>query len=165
MSSITLGGNPANTIGQLPQTGTQTPDFKLVNTDLAEVSLSDFAGSCVILNVFPSVDTGICATSTRKFNEKAASLNNTKVVCVSKDLPFAFKRFCGAEGIDNVVCLSDFATGDFGRDYGLTMADTALKGLHSRAVIVLDENGKVIYTEQVPDIAQEPNYEAALAVL
>lgn len=165
MSSITLGGNPANTIGQLPQTGAQAPNFKLVNTDLSEVSLSDFAGSRVILNVFPSVDTGVCATSTRKFNEKAASLSNTKVVCVSKDLPFAFKRFCGAEGIDNVMCLSDFATGDFGRDYGLTMADTALKGLHSRAVIVLDENGKVIYTEQVPDIAQEPNYDAALAVL
>lgn len=165
MSSITLGGNPANTVGQLPQIGSQAPSFKLINTDLAEVSLSDLAGTRVVLNIFPSVDTGVCATSTRKFNEKAASLANTKVVCISKDLPFAFKRFCGAEGIDNLVCLSDFATGDFGRDYGLTMADTALKGLHSRAVVVLDEAGKVIYTEQVPDIAQEPNYEAALAVL
>ncbi len=165
MASITLGGNPASTIGQLPQVGSQAPAFNLIDMNLERVSLQDYAGSRIILNVFPSIDTGVCATSTRKFNERAASLKNTKVVCVSKDLPFAFKRFCGAEGIDNVVCLSDFATGDFGKQYGLTMADTKLAGLHSRAVIILDETGKVIYTEQVSDIANEPDYEAALAAL
>ena len=165
MSSITLGGNPANTIGSLPSIGSQAPDFKLIDTNLQPVSLADLKGTRVILNIFPSIDTGVCATSTRKFNEKAAGLDNTKVLCVSKDLPFAFKRFCGAEGIDNVVCLSDFATGDFGREYGLTMADTALAGLHSRAVVVIDENGKVVHTEQVADIASEPDYDAALAVL
>ena len=165
MSQVTLGGNPVQTNGNLPEIGTQAKDFTLVQTDLSEVSLSDFAGKKVILNIFPSVDTGTCAASVRKFNEKASALENTKVLCISRDLPFAQKRFCGAEGLDNVISLSDFRDGAFGKDYGLEFTDSIFKGLHSRAVIVLDENGKVIYSEQVAEIADEPNYEAALAAL
>ncbi len=165
MASITLGGNPIHTIGELPKKGTKAPDFQLVKTDLGHASLADFKGSKVILNIYPSVDTGTCATSTRTFNAKASALENTKVLCISRDLPFAFKRFCGAEGLDNVICLSDFNTGKFGKDYGLEMTDGALAGLHSRVVIVLDENGIVQYTEQVAEIADEPNYELALAAL
>ena len=165
MSQITLGGNPVNTSGSLPQIGSQAKDFKLVKTDLSEASLSDFAGSRLVLNIFPSVDTGTCAASVRKFNEKASTLENTKVLCISRDLPFAQKRFCGAEGLENVINLSDFREGTFGKDYGLELTDSALKGLHSRAVVVLDENGKVLYSEQVAEIANEPNYDAALAVL
>ena len=165
MANITLGGNPIKTSGELPQNGTAAPEFTLVKADLSPVSLADFKGSKLVLNIFPSIDTGTCATSVRKFNEQAASLENTKVLCISRDLPFAQKRFCGAEGLDNVITLSDFKDGAFGNNYGLTIADGPLAGLHSRAVVVLDENGNVKYTEQVSEIADEPNYENALAAL
>ena len=165
MAHITLGGNPINTIGELPAVGTKAPNFTLVKEDLSMISLDDLKGKKVILNIFPSIDTGVCATSVRTFNQKASSITNTTVLCVSKDLPFAQKRFCGAEGLEQVVNASDFRTGDFGKDYGLTIVDSVLEGLHSRVVIVLDENGKIKYTEQVPEIAQEPNYEACLAAL
>ena len=165
MANITLGGNPIHTNGELPKTGSKAPDFKLVNTDLSMATLADFAGSKVVLNIFPSIDTGTCATSVRTFNAKASTLANTKVLCISRDLPFAQKRFCGAEGLENVINLSDFNTGSFGKDYGLEITDSVLAGLHSRVVIVLDENGVVKYTEQVPEIADEPNYENALAAL
>lgn len=165
MATITLGGNPINTNGELPKVGSNAPQFQLVKTDLSEVTLADFAGSKLVLNIFPSVDTGTCAASVRHFNESASKLENTKVLCISRDLPFAQKRFCGAEGLENVVNLSDFKSGSFGKDYGLEMTDGALNALHSRVVIVLDENGVVKYTEQVAEIADEPNYEAALASL
>ena len=165
MSQITLGGNAINTGGALPLVGAHATNFELVATDLSTVSLSDFAGSRLVLNIFPSIDTGTCAASVRKFNEKASALDNTKVLCISRDLPFAQKRFCGAEGIENVVSLSDFKTGQFGKDFGLEIMDGPLAGLHSRAVLVIDENGVVLFTEQVGEIADEPNYDAALAVL
>lgn len=165
MATVTLGGNPIQTNGELPKTGSKAPDFKLVNTDLSIASLADFAGSKVVLNIFPSIDTGTCATSVRTFNAKASTLANTKVLCISRDLPFAQKRFCGAEGLENIINLSDFNTGSFGKTYGLEITDSVLAGLHSRVVIVLDENGVVKYTEQVPEIADEPNYESALAAL
>jgi thiol peroxidase len=165
MASITLGGNPIHTQGELPKAGTKAPDFNLIKTDLSSKSLSDYAGSKLVLNIFPSIDTGVCAVSVRTFNQKASSLENTKVLCISRDLPFAQKRFCGAEGIENVENLSDFKTGSFGDAYGLTIVDGPLAGLLSRVVIVLDENGIVTYAEQVPEIAQEPNYELALAAL
>ena len=165
MATVTLGGNPIHTNGELPKTGSKAPDFKLVNTDLSIASLADFAGSKVVLNIFPSIDTGTCATSVRTFNAKASTLANTKVLCISRDLPFAQKRFCGAEGLENVINLSDFNTGSFGKTYGLEITDSVLAGLHSRVVIVLDENGVVKYAEQVPEIADEPNYENALAAL
>jgi thiol peroxidase len=165
MSTITLGGNPVHTSGEMPQTGTQAPDFTLVQNDLSTTSLQDFAGSRLILNIFPSIDTGVCATSVRRFNQMAADLSNTKVLCISRDLPFAQKRFCGTEGIQNALTLSDFKSGSFGKTYGLEMIDGALSGLHARAVVVLDENAKILHTELVPEIASEPNYEQALAVL
>ena len=165
MASITLKGSPIHTIGSLPETGNQAPDFSLVKTDLSEASLADFRGNRLVLNIFPSIDTPTCAASVRAFNQKAAGLDNTKVLCISRDLPFAQARFCGAENLDNVITLSDFDSGNFGRDYGLTIVDGPLKGLHSRAIVVVDENGKVIYTEQIGEIADEPNYEKALAVL
>jgi len=165
MATITLGGNPIHTNGDLPKVGTKAPEFELLKTDLGKATLADFAGSKIVLNIFPSIDTGTCATSVRTFNADAAKLSNTKVLCISRDLPFAQKRFCGAEGIDNVINLSDFNTGRFGKDYGLEMTDGALAGLHSRVVIVIDENGMITYTEQVPEIADEPNYESALAAL
>jgi thiol peroxidase len=165
MATVTLGGNPIHTNGELPKTGSKVPDFKLVKTDLSMATLADFAGSKVVLNIFPSIDTGTCATSVRTFNAKASTLGNTKVLCISRDLPFAQKRFCGAEGLENVINLSDFNTGSFGKDYGLEITDSVLAGLHSRVVIVLDENGIIKYAEQVPEIADEPNYEAALAAL
>ncbi|MFY7731101.1 MAG: thiol peroxidase [Flavobacterium sp.] len=165
MANITLGGNPVHTVGNLPENGTKAPDFTLVKQDLSTTSLADFKGSKVILNIFPSIDTGTCAASVRKFNEKAASLENTKVICVSRDLPFAQTRFCGAEGIANVLTASDFKDGSFGADYGLTITDGPLAGLHSRAVVVINEEGNVVYTEQVPDIKDEPDYDNALASL
>lgn len=165
MANILLGGNPVTTSGELPKTGTQAPDFTLVKTDLSTVSLANFKGSKLILNIFPSVDTGTCAASVRNFNQKASALENTKVLCISRDLPFAQNRFCGAEGLDNVISLSDFRDAGFGKAYGLNIEDGPLKGLHSRVVIVLDENGTVKYTEQVPDIKDEPNYQDALAAL
>lgn len=165
MASITLGGNPIHTNGALPQVGTKAPNFELSKTDLGKVTLADYSGSKLVLNIFPSIDTSTCATSVRTFNSDASKLANTKVLCISRDLPFAQKRFCGAEGLENVINLSDFNTGDFGKSYGLEMTDGPLAGLHSRVVIVLDENGIVQYTEQVPEIADEPNYDAALAAL
>jgi thiol peroxidase len=165
MSSITLGGNPVNTSGELPKIGTQLADFKLVKTDLSIATLADYAGKKVVFNIFPSIDTGTCAASVRKFNATAANLNNTVVLCISRDLPFAQKRFCGAEGIENVENLSDFKDGSFGKTNGLEIIDGVLAGLHSRAVIVIDEKGTILHTEQVQEIADEPNYEAALAVL
>jgi thiol peroxidase len=165
MANITLKGNPINTVGNLPANGSKAPDFTMVKSDLSRVSLSDFAGSKLVLNVFPSLDTGVCAASVRRFNQEAASLQNTKVLCISRDLPFAQARFCGAEGIENVVTLSDYETGSFGKDYQLTIADGPLAQLHSRAVIIVDENGNVVYSQQVPEITTEPNYEAALAAL
>jgi thioredoxin-dependent peroxiredoxin len=165
MASITLGGNAINTSGSLPQVGAVAPDFKLVKNDLSVASLSDYKGSKVVLNIFPSIDTGTCAASVRKFNETASKLTNTKVLCISRDLPFAQKRFCGAEGIENVENLSDFKDGSFGKNYGLEITDSVLAGLHSRVVIVLDEKGVVKYAQQVPEIADEPNYDAALASL
>jgi thiol peroxidase len=165
MASITLGGNPINTNGELPKEGSKAPQFSMITTDLATVTLQDFAGTKVVLNIFPSIDTGTCAASVRAFNAKASQLENTKVLCISRDLPFAQKRFCGAEGLENVINLSDFNTGSFGKDYGLEILDSVLSGLHSRVVIVLDENGIIKYAEQVPEIADEPNYDAALAAL
>lgn len=165
MASITLGGNPINTLGELPKVGSKLADFKLVKSDLSTASLTDFTGKKLVLNIFPSIDTGTCATSVRKFNETASKLDNTAVLCISRDLPFAQKRFCGAEGIENVVNLSDFQDGNFGKTNGLEIVNGPLAGLHSRAIIVADENGTVLHTEQVAEIANEPNYEAALAVL
>ncbi len=165
MATITLGGNPIHTLGELPKVGTKAIDFNLVKSDLSTASIADFAGSRVILNIFPSIDTGTCATSVRTFNKKASALENTKVLCISRDLPFAQKRFCGAEGLENVINLSDFKEGSFGKNYGLEITDGILAGLHSRVIIILDENGTIIYTEQVNEIANEPNYDAALAVL
>ena len=165
MASITLGGNPIHTSGELPKNGSKATDFNLVKTDLGTATLADFAGSKVVLNIFPSIDTGTCAASVRKFNEKASTLANTTVLCISRDLPFAQKRFCGAEGLENVVNLSDFSEGSFGKTNGLEITDGPLAGLHSRVIIVVDENGTITHTEQVAEIADEPNYEAALAVL
>ena len=165
MASITLGGNPANTIGELPNSGEKAPDFTLTKSDMAEVSLSDYAGAKLVLNIFPSVDTGTCAKSVRQFNEEAADLENTKVLCISKDLPFAQARFCGAEGIENVEMLSDYKTGAFGKDYGVEFTDSAFQTLLSRAIVVLDGAGTVAYTEHVSETADEPNYKAALDAL
>ncbi len=165
MASITLKGNPVSTVGELPEVGSAAPAFTGVKDDLSACSLGELSGKKVVLNIFPSIDTGVCAASTRRFNEEAGSLDNAVVVCVSADLPFALGRFCGAEGLDNVVTVSVFRNPEFGSDYGVTIADGPLAGLLSRAVVVIDEEGKVAYTEQVPEIAQEPNYEAALAAL
>ena len=165
MASITLKGNAINSLGELPAVGTKAPDFTLIKTDLSTANLSDFNGSKVVLNIFPSIDTGTCAASVRQFNQEAAELENTKVLCISRDLPFAQARFCGAEGIENVVNLSDFSTGAFGKNYGLEIINGPLAHLHSRAVVVLDETGTIVYTEQVPEIVDEPNYKAALEAL
>jgi len=164
MTQIKFKGNPAHTVGDLPKVGSQAPQFKLVNTSLEEVTLEGYAGKKKILNIFPSIDTGVCATSVRTFNKLAAGKTNTAVLCIAADLPFAFKRFCGAEGIENVQSLSTYRS-SFAKDYGVELTDTALKGLCSRAVVVLDENNKVVYSEQVEDITQEPNYDKALAAL
>ena len=165
MATISLGGNAVHTSGELPQTGTPAPDFTLVKGDLSTTTLADYKGTNLILNIFPSIDTGTCAASVRKFNEKAGALENTKVICISRDLPFAQNRFCGAEGIDNVITASDFREGAFGAAYGLTITDGPLTGLHSRAVVAIDADGNVVYTEQVAEIKDEPNYDEALAAL
>lgn len=165
MAEITLKGNSIHTVGSLPALGTTPPNFSLTTTEMKDVSLADYSGKKIILNIFPSIDTPVCANSVRKFNVDAAKLSNTVVLCVSADLPFAHKRFCGAEGIANVVSVSEFKQHKFGEDYGLRITDGPLAGLLSRAVIVIDEKNKVVYTEQVPEIAQEPNYEKALASL
>ncbi|WP_299557593.1 thiol peroxidase [uncultured Mycolicibacterium sp.] len=163
MAQITLRGNPINTVGELPAVGSPAPAFSLVGTDLSPVTSDQFSGTPVVLNIFPSIDTPVCATSVRTFNERAAA-GGVKVLCVSKDLPFAQKRFCGAEGIENVVTASAFR-GSFGEDYGITIADGPMAGLLARAVVVIGADGKVAYTELVPEIASEPNYDAALAAL
>lgn len=165
MASITLGGTPVNTIGNLPAVGSKAPGFTLLKNDLSTGSLSDYEGSKVILNIFPSVDTGTCSASVRQFNQEAAELENTHVLCISKDLPFAQTRFCGAEGIENVEMFSDFRDGSFGQAYGVTFSDGKFEGLLSRSVVVLSENGTVLYTEQVGETANEPNYKAALEAL
>ena len=164
MADITFKGNPIHSIGDLPEKGAAAPDFEVTRTHHNPHTQADYKGQKLVLNIFPSVDTGVSATSVRTFNEKAATLEGTKVLCVSRDLPFALNRFCGAEGIDNVVVASDFRT-DFGEKYGVTMADGPLKGLLSRAVVVVDADGTVVYTQQVPEIGTEPNYDEALAVL
>ena len=165
MATVTLKGNEINTLGNLPEIGNNMPNFNLVKNDLSDLSNSDLEGKKVVYNIFPSVDTGTCAASTRRFNQEASSLENTAVVCVSRDLPFAQKRFCGAEGIDNVIMASDFKNGDFGKDLGVIFTDGPLNSLLSRSVIVADENGKIVFTEQVAETANEPNYEAAIAAL
>lgn len=165
MAKTALKGNEVNTIGDLPAIGSSIGDYEFTKQDLGGLKLSDLKGKKVILNIFPSVDTSTCATSVRKFNQQAASLNNTTVVCVSKDLPFAIARFCGAEGIQNVEATSDFRTLEFARENGIEMIDGPLKGLDARSIIVLNEEGKVVHTELVPEIVDEPNYEAALKAL
>ena len=164
MASITFQGNEVLTVGELPSVGSNAPDFTLVKADLSEISLSSLAGKNVVLNIFPSIDTGTCAMSVRKFNEQAAELDNTTVICVSADLPFAAGRFCGAEGIDNVITGSTFRS-SFGDDYGVTFTSAPLAGLLSRCVVVINGEGKVVYTEQVAETTEEPNYEAAIAAL
>lgn len=163
-TAITLGGKTIHTVGKLPAVGSPVKAFTLVGIDLKDNTLADYKGKYVIMNIFPSVNTGVCSKSVRKFNEDAAGLKNTTVLCISKDLPFAQKAFCGAEGIKNVVMLSDFRT-DFGHSYGVQIADGPMKGLLSRAVIVVNPEGKIIYQQQVPEIGQEPDYAAAIAVI
>ncbi|WP_411030538.1 thiol peroxidase [Spongiimicrobium sp. 3-5] len=165
MATVTLKGNTIHTLGTLPAKGSTAKDFTLTKVDLSGTTLSNYKGQKVVLNIFPSIDTGTCAQSVRQFNQEAAELDNTKVLCISKDLPFAQARFCGAEGIANVEMLSDFRDGNFGRTYEVEFTDGPLQSLHSRAVIVLNEEGTVLYAEQVPEIVDEPNYKAALEAL
>ena len=165
MSIVTLKGTEFNTNGSLPKVGSKIQDFALVSGDLSLKSLADFKGSNLIFNIFPSVDTGTCAASVRNFNKTAASLENTKILCVSRDLPFAQGRFCGAEGIENVVMLSDFNSGAFGSQNGLNFIDGPLNGLNSRSIIVTNDNGTILHTEQVAETVDEPNYDAALNAL
>jgi thioredoxin-dependent peroxiredoxin len=165
MAQITLKGNAINTNGELPKNGTKAADFKLVKSDLSEGSLSDYKGKKVILNIFPSVDTGTCAMSVRKFNEKASALQNTVVLCISADLPFAQSRFCGAEGIANVVMMSTFRSDSFSKDHGVLIVDGPLKGLNARSIIVIGEDGDVKYSELVSETVNEPNYDSAIAAL
>ncbi|MDN5790126.1 MAG: thiol peroxidase [Micrococcales bacterium] len=162
MATTALRGTPVHTIGELPALGSAAPDFTLTGPDLADLPRPE--GTRVVLNIFPSIDTGVCATSVRRFNELAAGLEGTTVVCVSKDLPFALGRFCGAEGIDNVTTGSAFRS-SFGEDYGVTLTDGAMRGLLARSVVVIDRDGKVSYTELVDDIGHEPDYDAAIAAL
>lgn len=161
MAKITLQGNPVNTVGDLPAVGSTAPDFTLTKTDLSDLKLSDLAGKTVVLNIFPSVDTPTCAASVRKFNEALSKLDGVEVVCISADLPFAMQRFCGAEGLERVTSGSVFRNEDFGKKYGVTIADSPLKGLMARSVVVI-KDGKVAYTELVSETADEPDYDAAL---
>jgi thiol peroxidase len=165
MALTKLGPMDAKTIGDLPAIGSYAADFILTSNNMKDVSLKDFAGKNVVLNIFPSVDTSTCSTSVREFNKRVAAVDNTVVLCISKDLPFAQKRFCGAEGIDHAITLSDFRNRGFGKTYGVELLDSAFAGLLARAVIVIDTTGKVKYTELVPQIGQEPNYEAALSAI
>ena len=162
MADILFKGNPIKTAGEIPQPGDVAPEFKLTGIDMQDKQLSDYRGKKLILNIFPSIDTGVCAASVRKFNQEAAGLDDTIVLCISKDLPFAQKRFCGAEGIDNVVMLSEFKDQNFSREYHITMTEGPLAGLMSRAIVVVDPEGSVVYSEQVPEITQEPDYDTAL---
>ena len=165
MAQVTLKGNPIHTIGELPEIGEQAPDFILTKTDMSDISLKDFAGKKIVLNIFPSIDTPVCAMSVRKFNSEINKFGNAVAICASLDLPFAHQRFCGTEGLENVISVSELRNRDFGDRYGMRITDGPLKGLLARAVVVVDENGKVIYTQLVPEIAQEPDYEPALAAL
>ncbi|MGY0392626.1 thiol peroxidase [Bizionia sp. KMM 8389] len=165
MATVTLNGNKLETLGNLPEPGTKAPNFKLTATDLGSKTLEDFAGKKLVLNIFPSVDTGTCAASVRQFNQEASELENTNVLCISRDLPFALGRFCAAEGLENVVSLSDFKDHSFGKNYGVTFTSGSLEGLLSRSVVVVNESGQVIHAEQVQETADEPNYKAALEAL
>lgn len=165
MKEIKLKGNQIHISGDFPAVGSDAPDFVLTKTDMSDVSLKDFKGRKIVLNIFPSIDTPVCAMSVRKFNEEASKLGNIAVLCISEDLPFAHARFCGAEGIKDVVSLSDLRKRDFGRKYGLEILDGPIAGLLARAVIIIDENGKVQYVQLIPEIAQEPDYEAVLMAL
>ncbi len=165
MATITLQGNTINTIGALPEIGTKAANFSLTAVDLSKKTLENFKGKQLILNIFPSIDTGTCAASVRNFNKEASVLENTSVLCISRDLPFAQERFCGAEDLEDVIMLSDFATGTFGKEYGLEITTGPLTNLHSRCIIILDKNGIVTYTEQVSEIVNEPNYDKALNAL
>ena len=163
MAKITLKGNPLHTVGELPKVGTDLSDLKVTKADLTDTALASFAGKQVVLNIFPSIDTSVCSTSVRHFNQDAAGLSGVVVLCVSMDLPFALNRFCGAEGIKNVHTASAFRHPDFGQKLGVRILDVGMAGLRARSIVVLDAGGKVKYTELVPEIAQEPNYAAALA--
>lgn len=165
MAQITLGGTPTQTSGELPAVGSSLPSYQLTKHDMSPLHLDELKGRRIVLNIFPSVDTAVCASSVRTFNQKASNLENTTVVCISKDLPFALARFCGAEGIDNVEVTTDFRIPEFAQNNGLLIMDGAFGGLNARAIIVLDEEMKVTYTELVPEVGQEPNYEAAIAAL
>ncbi|SLM30754.1 lipid hydroperoxide peroxidase [Desulfamplus magnetovallimortis] len=165
MANITLKGNPIETVGKLPEVGTKALDFTLTGKDLSDVKLSQFAGKTVVLNIFPSIDTPVCAASTRQFNKTAGESKNCVVLCISGDLPFAHSRFCEVESLKNVISLSTFRSPDFGTDYGVKITTGPIAGLLSRAVVVIDGDGKVAYTEQVPEISQEPDYESALAAV
>jgi thiol peroxidase len=164
MATVTLGGNPVSTVGELPSVGSKAPAFHLTGGDLGDVSAESLAGKRVVLNIFPSIDTPTCATSVRQFNERAATLDDTVVVCVAADLPFAMTRFCGAEGLSNVQVASTFRS-SFGDDFGVKLAEGALAGLMARAVVVLDAEGTVVHSQLVPEIADEPDYDAALSAL
>lgn len=165
MAQTKLGPADANTIGDLPAKNASAPDFVLTSNDLKDVRLRDFSGKNIVLNIFPSVDTGVCATSVREFNKRVASIENTVILCISKDLPFAQKRFCGAEGIHQAITLSDFRNRGFGKAYGVELIDGNFAGLFARAVVVINTQGVVTHTELVPQIGQEPNYEAALRAI
>ncbi len=165
MAQVTLKGNPVETIGNLPAVGEAAPDFSLVDKELQDISLKTYAGKKVVLNIFPSVDTPTCAMSVRRFNAEIAKRDNAVAICASMDLPFAHARFCGAEGLEKVVSASAFRNSEFGDKYGVRITDGPLKGLFARAVVVVDENGKVIYNQLVSEIADEPDYEAALRVI
>jgi thiol peroxidase len=165
MATVTLKGNPIQTSGELPKIGEQAPHFNLTATNLSTKTLGDFAGSKIVLNIFPSIDTGTCAQSVRTFNKEASELENTKVLCISHDLPFAHARFCGAEGLENVISLSDYKDGNFGKTYGVNFINGPLEALLSRSIVVINEQGVVKYTEQVQETVEEPNYKAALDAL
>lgn len=165
MASITLKGQPIKTLGDLPEKGSLAPNFTLTKSDLSDTNLADFAGKKLVLNIFPSIDTGVCAASVRRFNDVASKVKDVNVLCISADLPFAQQRFCGAEGLDQVINLSSFRHATFGESYGLTISTGPLQSLLSRAVVIVDANGQICYTEQVPEIAQEPDYVAALDAL
>ncbi|MEY8760325.1 thiol peroxidase [Chryseobacterium tongliaoense] len=163
-NTVLMGGKPVHTYAKLPSVNKAAPKFTLTDVTMKDQTLDSYKGKFLILNIFPSVDTGVCSASVRHFNEDAANIPNTVVLCISKDLPFAQKRFCGAEGIKNVVMLSDFRS-DFGKTYGVEITDSVMKGLLSRAVVVIDPSGKIVYEEQVADISHEPNYEAAITAV
>ena len=165
MTQVTFRENPVHIAASLPKVGSAAPDFKLVKTDLSSASLGEYRGKRVVLNIFPSLDTPVCAASVRRFNVEAAKLDNTVVLCISRDLPFAQKRFCAAEGINNVIAVSEYRDSSFSDAYGIRILDGPLAGLFSRAIVVINEKGTVTYTEQVPEITREPDYDKALAAI